>query len=294
MNRVLVTGGCGFIGVNLVQQLIDKNDKVYVLDNNSSGDNFIKNKLVKYYDVDVSQVTDYDFFVEGVIDYVVHLAALPRIQFSLKNPDKVFDANMIGTKNVTAWCAKNKIPLVFAGTSSVHGDKLVNPYTATKYLGEELIKMYCLLYDLDASILRFYNVYGEPNTYQDDYGLVMTIFEKQFKNNEPLTITGDGNQRRDFTHVSQICDGIIKAGVAMKSSFISGLNEFELGTGQNYSINELAKLFDHPIKYIPARSGEMLSTFADNKKAKKVLAWDPKDLLPEFVEYIQNKYKNKK
>ena len=125
MNRVLVTGGCGFIGVNLVQQLIDKNDKVYVLDNNSSGDNFIKNKLVKYYDVDVSQVTDYDFFVEGVIDYVVHLAALPRIQFSLKNPDKVFDANMIGTKNVTAWCAKNKIPLVFAGTSSVHGDILV-------------------------------------------------------------------------------------------------------------------------------------------------------------------------
>ena len=294
MNRVLITGGCGFIGVNLVQQLIDKNDKVYVLDNNSSGDNFIKNKLVKYYDVDVSQVTDYDFFVEGVIDYVVHLAALPRIQFSLKNPDKVFAANMIGTKNVTAWCAKNKIPLVFAGTSSVHGDKLVNPYTATKYLGEELIKMYCLLYDLNAAILRFYNVYGEPNTYQDDYGLVMTIFEKQFKNNEPLTITGNGNQRRDFTHVSQICDGIIKAGVAMKSSFISGLSEFELGTGQNYSINELAKLFDHPIKHIPARSGEMLSTFADNKKAKKVLAWDPKDLLPEFVEHIQNKYKNKK
>ena len=294
MNRVLVTGGCGFIGVNLVKQLIDKNDKVYVLDNNSSGDNFIKNKLVKYYDVDVSQVTDYNFFVEGVIDYVVHLAALPRIQFSLKNPDKVFDANMIGTKNITAWCAKNKIPLVFAGTSSIHGDKLVNPYTATKYLGEELIKMYCLLYDLNASILRFYNVYGEPNTYQDDYGLVMTIFEKQFKNNEPLTITGNGNQRRDFTHVSQICDGIIKSGIAMKSSFISGLNEFELGTGQNYSINELAKLFNHPIKYIPARSGEMLSTFADNKKAKKVLAWDPKDMLPEFVEYIQNKYKNKK
>ena len=118
---------------------------------------------------------------------------------------------MIGLSNILNWCKQTNTPLVFAGTSSVHGDKLCNPYTGTKWMGEQLIEMYCKLYDMDAAVMRFYNVYGDPNTYQDDYGLVMTIFERQYANNEPLTITGDGEQRRDFTHVSQICDGIIKA-----------------------------------------------------------------------------------
>ena len=293
--RVLVTGGSGFIGTNLVKQLCDKGDQVVSLDNYSSGYkeynlvDHAEQGNVTYHEVDVSSTTSFEQFAKN-IDYVVHLAALPRIQFSIKNPDKVFQANMIGLSNILNWCKQTETPLVFAGTSSVHGDKLCNPYTGTKWMGEQLIEMYCKLYDMDAAVMRFYNVYGDPNTYQDDYGLVMTIFERQYANNEPLTITGDGEQRRDFTHVSQICDGIIKAGEALKSQTIVGHNEYELGTGKNYSINQLAKMFNRPIKYIPARDGEMRETLANNTLACYELKWKPKDMLKDYIYELTRKY----
>jgi len=291
--RILVTGGSGFIGTNLVKQLCNiESNKIVSLDNYSSGDkeyNWTEQGQVTYHEVDVSDITDFSPFTYKP-DYVVHLAALPRIQFSIQNPDKVFKANMIGLANVLNWCKETETPLVFAGTSSVHGDKLCNPYTGTKWMGEKLIQMYSQLYYMDTAVLRFYNVYGDPNTYQDDYGLVMTIFEKQYANNEPLTITGDGEQRRDFTHVSQICDGIIKAGEALASGHIGGFNEYELGTGKNYSINELAEMFDHPVKYIPARDGEMKETLAKNELTSYELKWEAKDLLKEYVDSLKKKY----
>ena len=295
--RILVTGGSGFIGTNLVKQLCDKGDNVISLDNYSSGYkeynlvDHAEQGNVRYHEVDVADTTYLDQFLHKSyfkeftdnIDYVVHLAALPRIQFSIQNPDQVFRSNMVGLSNILNWCKQTNTPLVFAGTSSVHGDKLCNPYTGTKWMGEQLIEMYCKLYYMDAAVMRFYNVYGDPNTYQDDYGLVMTIFERQYANNEPLTITGDGEQRRDFTHVYDIVSGLVLSGEKLVDRDVNG-QFFELGSGENYSINELADAFgEHPKVKIPKRPGEMRETLCTDTLANELLGWEPKENLIKWV-----------
>jgi len=286
---VLVTGGKGFIGYNLCNKLLEQGETVVVVDNGASGDNTIDHENIEYFNLDIN---DIEYNAEVVLKkykIVYHLAALPRIQFSLKNPRYVFKSNALGTQTLLETIVRrNNIPIVYAGTSSVHGDVTDNPYTLTKYFGEKIIETYCRHYEVNAAVTRFYNVYGNPNTYQDDYGLVMTIFEKQYRNGEKLTVTGDGEQRRDFTHVEDICDGFILAGKRLISGKMTGYNEFELGTGHNYSINELAKMFGRDIKYIPARDGEMRETLANNSRAKGILNWFPEDRLQEYVDSITN------
>ena len=285
---VLVTGGKGFIGFNLCKKLLDDGESVVVVDNGASGEYVIEHDNIEYFNMDIN---DIEYNAEVVLKkykVVYHLAALPRIQFSLRNPRYVFKANALGTQTLLDTIVRNGIPIVYAGTSSVHGDVTDNPYTLTKFFGEKLIETYCKHYNVNAAVTRFYNVYGNPNTYQDDYGLVMTIFEKQYRNGEKLTVTGDGEQRRDFTHVEDICDGFILAAKRLINGKMTGYNEFELGTGHNYSINELAKMFGREIKYIPARDGEMRETLANNSRAKGILNWFPKDRLKEYVDSITN------
>ena len=183
---------------------------------------------------------------------------------------------------------RNKIPVVYAGTSSVHGDKYINPYTFTKWQAEEIVKMYSELFNIPSCICRFYNAYGPHQATEGAYCNVLGIFERQYNDGEPLTITGDGEQRRDFVDVRDIVDGMVKCMEAMHGAVdmrYSG-ETFELGTGKNYSINDIAVAFDAlwTAKYIDATPGEMKETLCTDTKAKDVLDWNPKG---DIIEYIK-------
>ena len=294
--RALVTGGAGFVGTNLIKRLLSDGWEVVSLDNYSTG--FKTNHLdgCKYYEIDLSDKISIESLdairvVNQIpkFDVIFHLAALARIQPSFDKPSETFRTNAVGTQNILEYSRKNgNIPLVYAGSSSSHGDIYANPYTFTKYQGEQLTKMYNKIYDTPTAICRFYNVYGPHQLTEGEYCTVVGIFERQYKNGRPLTITWDGEQRRDFTHVDDIVDGFIKCGKSLwipneYNAKVSG-EEFELGTGNNYSINEVADAFgDYPREYIERRPGEMRNTLCTDTKAHELLGWKPKKDLVEFI-----------
>jgi UDP-glucose 4-epimerase len=206
--RTLVTGGAGFIGANLVNRLVDEGNEVIIFDNLSTGSQYNINKEAKLFLIDISH-NDYfkdkkmDDIMNGV-DVIFHMAALPRIGPSFKNPKEVSDVNVGGTQNILDLARKYEIPVVYAGSSSFWGGVYKNPYTFSKWQGEELCKMYEQIYGLNVTICRFYNVYGDYMATEGEYRTAISIFLEQYRSGEPLTITGDGEQRRDFTHVDDI------------------------------------------------------------------------------------------
>ena len=278
--RALVTGGAGFVGTNLIKRLLEDGHKVVSLDNYSTGKKENEQKGCYYYDVDLSEVTDYSFFMEKP-DVIFHLAALPRIVPSFENPVATYTSGPVATINVLDWAKKDKISVIYAGSSSCTGDVYANPYTFSKWQNEELCNLYSKLFGVPTTICRFYNVYGEYQTNEGAYCNVLGIFERKYKRGKPLTITGDGEQRRDFTYVGDIVDGLIRAS-QYKSDSLS--EEFELGNGKNYSINELAEAFgDCPKEYVDARPGEMRVTLNTDTKAGDLLGWKPKGDIIKFV-----------
>ena len=282
--RYLVTGGVGFVGTNLIKKLLVEGHKVVSVDNYSTGLKENEQKDCEYFDIDICKVKDYPI---DKPDVIFHLAALPRIQPSFDCPVNTFDANVKGTINVLEWARKKNCPVIYAGSSSNHGDKFSNPYTFSKWQGEELCRLYSKLYDLPTSICRFYNVYGPYELTEGDYCTLIGIFKNQYKNNQPLTITGNGEQRRDFTHVDDIVDGLVKCHTSMFISrhstthLINNFKEFEFGRGKNYSVNEIADAFGvYPRKYIDERPGEMRETLCTDTLANEFLDWKPeKDIL---------------
>jgi UDP-glucose 4-epimerase len=297
--RALVTGGCGFIGTNLIKRLSNNNHVEYreniiaSIDNYSTGlaENEIDCPGVKYFGGDISKITDYSDMIEDC-DIIFHLAARARIQPSFKTPTQSFESNVAGTQNILEWARQNgNIPVVYAGSSSKHGDLYSNPYSFTKWQGEQLCEMYANVYDLAVTICRFYNVYGPHQLTDGDYCTVLGIFESLYKKDKPLTITGDGEQRRDFTHVDDIVDGLVRCYTSMLNSRYSAnyyerFNEFELGRGKNYSINEIADAFgeDYPRQYVFALPGEMRETLCTDTEAKEKLDWQP---TRDVIEYIR-------
>ena len=225
----------------------------------------------------------------GYPDVIFHIAALPRIQPSFEDPSTTFNSNVVSTQNICEWARTNgNIPVVYAGSSSIHGDKYANPYTFTKWLGEEVCKMYSKVFKLPVTICRFYNVYGHHQASDGAYCNVLGIFERQFKNGEPLTITGDGEQRRDFTNVEDIVDGLIR--VSHRTTLGRHIGEeFEFGNGKNYSINELVEGFgkEYPKEYIPKWEGEVRESLCVDKKARKELGWKP---TRDIIEFIRENY----
>ena len=298
--RALVTGGCGFIGTNLIKRLSNNNHVEYreniiaSIDNYSTGlaENEIDCPGVKYFGGDISKITDYSDMIEDC-DIIFHLAARARIQPSFKTPTQSFESNVAGTQNILEWARQNgNIPVVYAGSSSKHGDIYSNPYTFTKWQGEQLCEMYANVYDLAVTICRFYNVYGPNQLTDGDYCTVLGIFESLYKKNKPLTITGDGEQRRDFTHVDDIVDGLMRCYTSMLDSryshthAINNFKEFELGRGKNYSINEIADAFGdgYPRKYVDEWRGEMRETLCTDTEAREQLDWQP---TRDVIEYIK-------
>ena len=282
--KVLVTGGVGFIGTNLIKELLKDENEVVSIDNYSTG--LKENELdgCKYYNVNICDYKNFDQYIEDV-DLVFHLAALPRIQPSFKNPLTTFKTNVEGTINLLDWCKEKNVPLVYAGSSSTHGGVYKNPYTFTKWQGEELCKLYSKVYSLQTAICRFYNVYGPHQLTEGEYCTVIGIFERQKNNGEVLTITGDGQQRRDFTHVDDIVDGLIKCGLDLIKEDNSKANgeTFELGRGINYSINEVANMFGGEKIYIDQKKGEVRDTLCIDLKAKELLNWNPKRNLEDYI-----------
>jgi UDP-glucose 4-epimerase len=296
--KALVTGGAGFIGTNLIKRLLKDGHEVVSVDNYSTGKKENHQEGCQYHDFDLSSSHTLGIYVDhgsypswrdDEYDVIFHLAALPRIQPSFEDPIKTFNSNVVSTLHILEYARKknekerwaNKIRIVYADSSSVHGNKYVNPYTFTKYNGAELCRMYSEIYELPVSICRFYNVYGPYQETEGEYCTVVGIFERQYQNGEPLTITWDGEQRRDFTHVDDIVDGLVRSG----DEYFKVCEEFELGTGENCSINELASWFgeDYPCDSLPKRDGEMRESLCTDTHAHELLDWKPRKDLENYI-----------
>ena len=285
--KALVTGGAGFVGTNLVKRLLSDGHDVISMDNYSSG--FTKNHQdgCKYLDFDCTDEESWEqikeFWEANMPDVIFHMAALARIQPSIKDPYKTILNNFTSTLNTLEYARKNNIRFVYAGSSSFHHGLYESPYAWSKFSGEDLCKLYSNIYEMDTAICRFYNVYGPHQIEEGTYATVIGIFEKQYREGQPLTIVGDGEQRRDFTHIDDIVDGLIKC-----SEQPFGAEIFELGSGKNYSINEVADMFDkyYIREYTPTRKGEYDVTLADYSLAKDVLDWKPTKDLSDYINSI--------
>jgi len=302
--QVLVTGGAGFVGTNLIKRLLKDGHEVTSIDNYSTGKKENHQEGCQYHDYDISSKhtlgiyvdhTTYPSWRDEEFDVIFHLAAKARIVPSIENPLKSLNNNINSTINILEYARKNNTPVVYAGSSSAHGDIYANPYTFTKWNGEELCKLYSSVYGLPTVICRFYNVFGDGQLTEGAYCTVLGIFERQFKAGEPLTITSDGEQRRDFTYVGDIVDGLVKSYeynlitdelTAMRHTDTH--QDYELGNGKNYSINELADAFgDYPREYIPERPGEVRESLNTDTKSRDILGWKPKG---DIIKYIKENY----
>ena len=278
--NVLVTGGAGFVGTNLIKRLLKDGHNVVSIDNYSTGKEENHQDGCQYVKADIRDIVSYDTFMENP-DVVYHLAALPRIQPSFEYPALTLEVAILGTLNLLEWVKEKKCRMIFAGSSSVHSGKLKNPYTLSKNIADDLCMLYKKHFEVDVSICRFYNVYGPHQLTDGDYCTVVGIFEKQYENGEELTITGDGFQRRDFTHIDDIVDGMI-----LTAECETSWETIELGRGNNHSINELAEMFGCGFTYIPARPGEAKETLCNTLISKRLIGYEPTRNLEDYVKEV--------
>ena len=273
--QILVTGGAGFIGTNLIKRLLKEGHQIVSIDNYSTGLRENEQLGVTYVPKDIRYLEDKHFSFWNKFDVVYHLAAIARIQPSFKKPIDYFETNATATMKIAKICSKANIPLIYAGSSSHHSGKYKNPYTFSKDIGEEILEMYRINFGLKYTVARFYNVYGPHQLENGGYTTLIGKWIYNIKNNIPCEIYGDGEQRRDFTHVDDIVDGLL----AMHSNKSYG-HTFELGRGKNYSVNEVAKMFNIDPIYKSAKLGEARNTLCEDKTATEILGWIPqKDLL---------------
>jgi len=273
--NILVTGGAGFVGTNLIKRLLEMGHTVTSLDNYSTGLTSNHQPGCNYVHTDLREVRD---FSKWSPDVVFHMAAIARIQPSFSRPIDYFETNANATLYLSDWCSKNKVPLIYAGSSSKHSGKFKNPYTFSKDIGEDIIKLYQEHFNLDASITRFYNVYGPHQLVEGGYTTLIGAWLKALEDQQEFVIYGDGEQRRDFTHVDDIIDALIL--IMEKRAYGK---EFELGRGKDYSVNEVLKMFNQNATYLPPRKGEARHTLNTCREAKEVLGWTPTRNLKEYL-----------
>jgi len=278
--RALVTGGCGFIGSNLVDKLVVSGWDVLVIDDMSSGNPHWKSNSAKYIFTDISLALEATRFEK--IDVIFHLAAEARIQPSYENPLRWQQSNILGTAAVCEYARKNECKVIFAGSSSCYGGKFMNPYTFSKKISEEMCQMYSKVFGTSTVTARFFNVYGPRNPIIGEFTPIIAKFESLRREGKPLTVVGDGEQRRDFTHVFDICTGLISLSHQQWSGEI-----FNLGTGINYSINELVEMFGCEKKHLPARPGESRETKADVSRTTVATGWSPQHNLEKYINNLK-------
>ena len=284
----LVTGAAGFIGSNLVDYLLDKGHSVVCVDNQSANNEkfhwIVMNRRVINIKADI---TDYKGMknIMTNVDYVFHLAAESRLQSAIQNPIQAVEKNCVGT-TVMLQCAREVgvKRFVYSSTSSGYGnnpypnvetqpDDCLNPYSASKIAGEKFCKMYTDLYGLETVVLRYFNVFGDRSPQRGQYAPVIGIFQRQRDAGEPLTIVGDGSQRRDFVHVEDVARANYLAAILPLKGHEGEV--FNVGTGSAYSIQQIADAISDDQVYIDKRTGEMETTFADITKIGEVIGWKP-------------------
>ena len=273
--KILVTGGAGFVGTNLIKRLLKDGHQVTSIDNYNTGLESNHQEGCTYLNYDIRTVYDYNFIKP---DIIFHMAAIARIQPSFDNPKDYFTVNANGTMNIAEWCAKTSTPLIYAGSSSKHSGKYKNPYTFSKDIGEEVLELYNKHYGLKSSITRFYNVYGPYQLTEGGYTTLIGRWLNNIKKGIQCEIYGDGEQRRDFTHVDDIIDALIL--IMEKEAY--GL-EFELGRGENHSVNEVAKMMNIDPIYKDGKKGEARNTLNSDATAFVVLDWVPKINLIDYL-----------
>ena len=284
--KYLVTGGAGFIGSHIVDKLIELGHEVTVVDDLSTGVKSNINEQATFIQLDISDRVsrgDLCIAMENV-DTVFHCAALARVQPSIQNPQKYHKANIDGTFNVLLSARDSKVKrVVYSASSSAYGDQKqmpleetmptgpISPYGLQKLVGEQYCFVFSKCYGLETVSLRYFNVYGERQLVDGAYCTVVGIFFKQKADGKTLTITNDGEQRRDFTYVGDVVDANIKAATSDKVGDGEVIN---IGRGNNYSVNEIAEAIGGETEFIGERL-EPRETLADNSKAKELLEWEP-------------------
>lgn len=288
--KSLVTGGLGFVGSNLVDMLVSQGDEVWVIDDMSSISSSLSNKnsKAKYIIAKVEDIQQR--IVDKSFDRIFHLAAKARIQPSFDNPTEYFNSNALGTSEVMEFARKsNSGIVVYATTSSKnHGSPYITPYTYSKVIGEGILKTYAHCFNQKCAMATFYNVYGPREPRQGEWATVVAKFGRQFQEGDQLTVVGTGEQTRDFTHVDDICSGLIR---------ISEHNwygeDFDLGRGMPISVLDLAKLWvDNDmdrISFVPLRKNEGLHTESDYEKTYGMIGWRAKINLKDYILEVKNK-----
>ena len=285
-DKVIVTGGAGFIGSHLVDLLLKKGFKVTVIDNFETGrKENLKSKKKKNFEIFKADIADYNKVYKKFknVKYVFHLAALADIVPSIENPKKYYKTNVTGTLNVlTASSKYNVKKVIYAASASCYGipkkyptdeNSKINteyPYALTKNLGERLLSHWSKVYKLSAVSLRLFNVYGLRSRTTGAYGAMFGVFLAQKLKNKPLTVVGDGKQTRDFTYVTDVVDAFYKAA---KSKVFHDI--YNVGTGKPISVNYIVKSLGGKFVRIPKRPGEPDITWADTKKIEKDTGWKP-------------------
>ena len=290
MAKCLVTGGAGFIGSNLVDDLIEEGHEVLVIDNLSTGKKEHINPKAKFFELDLRELDKIKPVFEGV-DFVFHEAALARVEPSIKNPVLYNDNNVNGTLNTLVASRDAKVKkVVYASSSSVYGDqdvmpltedmvaKPTSPYGLQKYIGEQYCRVFSYLYDLPTVCLRYFNVYGRRMALEGAYASVISIFGQQRQKGESMTIAGDGTHLRTYTYVGDI----VKANILAVKSNVSDGRAINTGQSTEYSVNQIAEMFGGPTVNIAERI-EPVRNLCGNKLAKELLGWEPTVDLPEWL-----------
>ena len=286
MSKYIVTGGAGFIGSHVVDQLIARGDEVHVVDIFLSGKRERLNPKATLHEVDIRDFEKLVPIFKGAAG-VFHLAAQPRMQYSIQEPRLTNDINITGTLNVLLAARDAGVKrVVYSASSSAYGTdhpmplredmeaKPVIPYAIQKRVGEQYCEMVSRFYGLETVAIRYFNVYGPGQTTAKDgpYATVIGVFLEQAKNGQAMTVVPDGTQKRDFTHVTDTARANL---LAMDSLKVGKGEIINIGTGKNYSVLQVAEMIGGKWEFAPAREGETKETLADSSKAKELLGWEP-------------------
>lgn len=298
MAKLIVTGGAGFIGSHLTDTLVALGHRVTVVDNLMLGQKKFVNKKAKFVKADIRNFAVMKKVLRGA-DAVFHLAADPRLPLSIEDPKTTHEINVTGTLNVLEAARLGKVKkVIFSSSCAVYGDQPIpfreeyipaplNPYSLHKLMGEQYCHLYSSLFQVGTVCLRYCNVFGPRKLANGGYPMVIPIFLDQKKRGQKLTIVGDGKATRDYVHVSDV----VRANIAAWESKIGDGGVYNVGTGRQVSVNEIAALIGGKTKTMPERRGEMRFVEADNSKAKRDLGWVPKMGFEDGLEALKKEWK---
>jgi UDP-glucose 4-epimerase len=277
MKKILVTGGAGFIGSNLCEQLIKNRDEIYSLDNYSTGSE--KNHIdgVKYIK---GSTLDIDKLILFSPDIIYHLGEYSRVEQSFDDIETVWISNKQGIFKVLQFCRKHGSKIIYAGSSTKFGDgglgRDQSPYSWTKSSNTELIVNFGNWFNVPYAISYFYNVYGRREIEEGKYATLIALFKEKYRKKEPLTVVSPGTQRRNFTHIDDIIDGLILIG---EHGFG---DEFGIGSMESFTVLEIAQMFGGEIIMLPERQGNRMTAEVIVEKTKS-LGWNCKKSIEDYI-----------